>query len=45
MLALRKIEKGEEIFITYIDDNERSNFTKRRDSLRWQVRSEMAWQS
>ena len=34
LLALRKIEKGEEIFITYIDDNERSDYKKRRASLR-----------
>ena len=34
LLALRKIEKGEEIFITYIDDNERSDYKKRRAALR-----------
>ena len=34
LMATRRIDRGEELFISYIDDNERSNFTKRRDSLR-----------
>ena len=34
LIATRDIAAGDEIFISYIDDNERANFELRRDSLR-----------
>ena len=34
LIARRRIAKGEEVCISYIDDNERAGFRRRRESLR-----------